>query len=178
MSPQILSLIVFAENIHLNLNRPTKIAVCAPGFSSQQGRRQCLFNVVFKHVKISQLVNKMCSQQACSNLSFYQVACHNLLSRCNKFSASGKQAMLTNPDNKLLNHDGMCWPRSPGWVTAQCFDFYSRKYFIHLNWIRLVTNPSRLDSSMGRNPKMRVRIPRTIVYRNDHTQSPPHFDGK
>ena len=32
MSPQILSLIVFAENIHLNLNRPTKIAVCAPGF--------------------------------------------------------------------------------------------------------------------------------------------------
>jgi hypothetical protein len=33
MSPQILSLIVFAENIHLNLNRPTKIAVCAPGFS-------------------------------------------------------------------------------------------------------------------------------------------------
>jgi hypothetical protein len=33
MSPQILSLIVFAENIHLNLNRPTKIAVCAPGFN-------------------------------------------------------------------------------------------------------------------------------------------------
>jgi hypothetical protein len=32
MSPQILSLIVFSENIHLNLNRPTKIAVCAPGF--------------------------------------------------------------------------------------------------------------------------------------------------
>ena len=32
MSPQILSLIVFAENIHLNLNRPTKIAVCGPGF--------------------------------------------------------------------------------------------------------------------------------------------------
>ena len=28
-----ISLIVFAENIHLNLNRPTKIAVCAPGFS-------------------------------------------------------------------------------------------------------------------------------------------------
>jgi hypothetical protein len=33
MSPQILSLIVFADNIRLNLNRPTKIAVCAPGFS-------------------------------------------------------------------------------------------------------------------------------------------------
>ena len=33
MSPQILSLIVFAENIHLNLNRPTKIAVCAPGLT-------------------------------------------------------------------------------------------------------------------------------------------------
>ena len=33
MSPQILSLIVFAENIHLNLNQPTEIVVCAPGFS-------------------------------------------------------------------------------------------------------------------------------------------------
>ena len=30
MSPQILSLIVFAENIHLNLNQPTEIVVCAP----------------------------------------------------------------------------------------------------------------------------------------------------
>jgi hypothetical protein len=36
MSPQILSLIVFAENIHLNLNRPTKIAVCAPGLKLKQ----------------------------------------------------------------------------------------------------------------------------------------------
>jgi hypothetical protein len=33
MSPQILSLIVFAENIHLNLNQPTEIVVCAPAFS-------------------------------------------------------------------------------------------------------------------------------------------------
>jgi hypothetical protein len=32
MSPQILSLIVFAENIHLNLNQPTEIVVCAPAF--------------------------------------------------------------------------------------------------------------------------------------------------
>jgi hypothetical protein len=30
MSPQILSLIVFAKNIHLNLNQPTEIVVCAP----------------------------------------------------------------------------------------------------------------------------------------------------
>jgi hypothetical protein len=57
-----------------------------------------MFNVVFKHVKISQLVNKMCSQQACSNLSFYQVARHNLLSRCNKFSASKQceQILITS----------------------------------------------------------------------------------
>ena len=26
----------------------------------------------------------------------------------------------------------------------------SRKYFVHLNWIRLATNPSWLDSSIGR----------------------------
>jgi hypothetical protein len=26
-------LIVFAENIHLNLNQPTEIVVCAPAFS-------------------------------------------------------------------------------------------------------------------------------------------------
>ena len=26
----------------------------------------------------------------------------------------------------------------------------SQKYFVHLNWIRLATNPSRLDSSIGR----------------------------
>jgi hypothetical protein len=32
MSPQIVSLIVFAENIHLNLNQPTEIVVCAPAF--------------------------------------------------------------------------------------------------------------------------------------------------
>jgi hypothetical protein len=32
MSPQILSLIVFAENMHLNLNQPTEIVVCAPAF--------------------------------------------------------------------------------------------------------------------------------------------------
>ena len=27
---------------------------------------------------------------------------------------------------------------------------WSRKYFVHLNWIRLATNPSWLDSSIGR----------------------------
>ena len=27
---------------------------------------------------------------------------------------------------------------------------WSRKYFVHLNWIRLVTTPSWLDSSIGR----------------------------
>ena len=26
----------------------------------------------------------------------------------------------------------------------------SRKYFVHLNWVRLATNPSWLDSSIGR----------------------------
>ena len=26
----------------------------------------------------------------------------------------------------------------------------SRKYFVHLNWIRLAANPSWLDSSIGR----------------------------
>jgi hypothetical protein len=33
MSPQILLPIVFAENIHLNLNQPTEIVVCAPAFT-------------------------------------------------------------------------------------------------------------------------------------------------
>ena len=42
MSPQIPSLIVFAENIHLNLNRPTKIAVCAPGFRLTNIEPDCL----------------------------------------------------------------------------------------------------------------------------------------
>ena len=28
----------------------------------------------------------------------------------------------------------------------------SRKYFVHLNWIRLATNPSWLDNSIGRAP--------------------------
>jgi hypothetical protein len=37
MSPQILSLIVFAENIHLNLNQPTEIVVCAPALSKEKG---------------------------------------------------------------------------------------------------------------------------------------------
>ena len=27
----------------------------------------------------------------------------------------------------------------------------SRKYFVHLNWIRLATNPSWLNSSIGRD---------------------------
>ena len=39
----------------------------------------------------------------------------------------------------------------------------SRKYFVHLHWIRLATNPSWLDSSIeerrSRNPKVRVQIP-------------------
>ena len=39
----------------------------------------------------------------------------------------------------------------------------SRKYLVHLNWIRLATNSSWLDSSIverrSRNPKMRVEIP-------------------
>ena len=48
MSPQILSLIVFAENIHLNLNRPTKIAVCAPGF-----RFKLCYNIKCKYGIIS-----------------------------------------------------------------------------------------------------------------------------
>ena len=34
----------------------------------------------------------------------------------------------------------------------------SRKYFVHLNWIRLATNSSWFDSSIRRNPKMRVQI--------------------
>ena len=46
MSPQILSLIVFAENIHLNLNRPTKIAVCAPGLRPTQEQ---LRNIIVVH---------------------------------------------------------------------------------------------------------------------------------
>ena len=39
----------------------------------------------------------------------------------------------------------------------------SQKYFVHLNWIRLATNPSWLDSQLverrSRNPKMRVQFP-------------------
>ena len=40
----------------------------------------------------------------------------------------------------------------------------SRKYFVHLNWIRLATNPRWLDIAQlverrSRNPKMRVQIP-------------------
>ena len=46
MSPQILSLIVFAENIHLNLNRPTKIAVCAPGLRQQSIDYNKMINLI------------------------------------------------------------------------------------------------------------------------------------
>ena len=39
----------------------------------------------------------------------------------------------------------------------------SRKYFVHLNWIRLATNPggsiAQLVERRFRNPKMRVQIP-------------------
>ena len=33
----------------------------------------------------------------------------------------------------------------------------SRKYFVHLNWIRLATNPSWLDSSIGRAAEFKSR---------------------
>jgi hypothetical protein len=54
MSPQILSLIVFAENIHLDLNQPTEIVVCAPAFS----QRLFVNLVVHRRVRIVFLPNK------------------------------------------------------------------------------------------------------------------------
>ena len=36
------------------------------------------------------------------------------------------------------------------WVSSKTSAKLSRKYFVHLNWIRLATNPNSLDSSIGR----------------------------
>jgi hypothetical protein len=64
----------------------------------------CVFNYVCTHIKISQLiVNKMCSQQACSKLAnkvvtmrlFHQVATRLLLTTC-------WQIVELQDDNKLL----------------------------------------------------------------------------
>ena len=72
MSPQILSLIVFAENIHLNLNRPTKIAVCAPGF------RESSFLNILKDICYCCMTLARTTEQV--NLSRKTVGCDQALS--------------------------------------------------------------------------------------------------
>ena len=44
----------------------------------------------------------------------------------------------------------------------------SRKYFVHLNWIRLATNPSWLDSSIGR----------AVVWKPEDASSNPARDNE
>ena len=36
------------------------------------------------------------------------------------------------------------------WASSKTSVEWSQKYFVYLNWIRLATNPSGLDSSIGR----------------------------
>ena len=61
----------------------------------------------------------------------------------------GRDLTLVFENHSHISEDGFEIELKPCASSKTSFKS-SRKYFVHLNWIRLVTNPSWLDISIGR----------------------------